>query len=261
MGVRQSSNQIKADCRSPMLPCGCMLRATPLSGGCGGSRGDAELRRSSSRERRVSRMIARARSGSRERIDDRGRKSEERGRRADSTGPRSYIARPSPSPTGSRTPRFDPTAFIQERQRRQREAELKNQRKVRRDMLASPSLVERGRSRSRELGVQLVRTGSGGRGRSLSVESRRSQRSSGSSITELDELAKPLASRGRKVIYNGPSSTRGRHLTKKPMCSTPTRRMRMNDRETSIDTGADLSEIDARLQALQDYMRELDTGH
>lgn len=31
--------------------------------------------------------------------------------------------------------------------------------------------------------------------------------------------------------------------------------------ETSIDTGADLSEIDARLQALQDYMRELDTGH
>ncbi|XP_076129950.1 centrosomal protein CCDC61 isoform X1 [Alosa pseudoharengus] len=236
-------------------------RATPLSGGCGGSQGDVQLCRSSSRERSVSRMIVRARSGSRERIDDRGRRSEERGRRADSTGPRSYIARPSPSPTGSRTPRFDPTAFIQERQRRQREAELKNQRKVRRDMLASPLLVERGRSRSRELGVQLVRTGSGGRGRSLSAESRRSQRSSGSSITELDELAKPLASRGRKVIYNGPSSMRGRHLTKKPMCSTPTRRMRMNDRETSIDTGADLSEIDARLQALQDYMRELDTGH
>jgi len=31
--------------------------------------------------------------------------------------------------------------------------------------------------------------------------------------------------------------------------------------DTSIDTGADLSEIDARLQALQDYMRDLDTGH
>ena len=30
--------------------------------------------------------------------------------------------------------------------------------------------------------------------------------------------------------------------------------------EGSID-GADLSEIDARLQALQDYMRDLDTGH
>lgn len=30
--------------------------------------------------------------------------------------------------------------------------------------------------------------------------------------------------------------------------------------EGSID-GADLSEIDVRLQALQDYMRDLDTGH
>ncbi|XP_063058827.1 centrosomal protein CCDC61 [Engraulis encrasicolus] len=243
----------------------CLLRrgrVTPLSG----SRGDASDiggHRSSSRERNsVSRIVMRARSGSRERMDDgRGRRSEERGRRADSTGPRSYIARNSPSPSGSRAPRFDPTAYIQDRQRRQREADLKNQRKVRRDMLASPSLVERGRSRSRELCPQLVRTGSGGgRGRSLSLESRRSQRSSGSSVTELDELAKPLPTRGRKPIYNGPTTTRGRHLIKKPVCSTPTRRARTNDRETSID-GADLSEIDARLQALQDYMRELDTGH
>lgn len=31
--------------------------------------------------------------------------------------------------------------------------------------------------------------------------------------------------------------------------------------ESSMDTGAELSEIDARLQALQDYMRDLDTGH
>lgn len=30
--------------------------------------------------------------------------------------------------------------------------------------------------------------------------------------------------------------------------------------EFSADTGADLSEIDARLQALQEYMRDLDTG-
>lgn len=30
--------------------------------------------------------------------------------------------------------------------------------------------------------------------------------------------------------------------------------------ESSVDTGADLSEIDARLQALQEYMRDLDTG-
>lgn len=31
--------------------------------------------------------------------------------------------------------------------------------------------------------------------------------------------------------------------------------------ESSVDTGAELSEIDARLQALQEYMRDLDTGH
>lgn len=31
--------------------------------------------------------------------------------------------------------------------------------------------------------------------------------------------------------------------------------------DSSVDTGAELSEIDARLQALQEYMRDLDTGH
>lgn len=31
--------------------------------------------------------------------------------------------------------------------------------------------------------------------------------------------------------------------------------------ESSVDAGAELSEIDARLQALQEYMRDLDTGH
>lgn len=44
---------------------------------------------------------ARARSGSRERAEERVQRSEERGRRADSSGPRRSIPRPSPSPTGS----------------------------------------------------------------------------------------------------------------------------------------------------------------
>lgn len=44
---------------------------------------------------------SRARSGSRERIEDRVHRSEERGRRADSSGPRRSIPRPSPSPTGA----------------------------------------------------------------------------------------------------------------------------------------------------------------
>lgn len=232
-------------------------RATPVMSYRSGLRSDGEVHRSLSRERSLT--CVRARSGSRERMEDRAKRSEERVRRADSSGSRNCIPRPSPSPTGSRAPRFDPTSYIHDRQRRQKEAELKNQRKMRRDMLTSPSLMERGRSRSREPVPQLMRERSAGRGRSVSVESRRSRCSSEGSVAEFEELAKPLNSRGRKLGFNGPSVTRGRHLNKKPMCSTPAQRMRPAD--TSIDTGADLSEIDARLQALQDYMRDLDTGH
>ncbi|XP_040908005.1 centrosomal protein CCDC61 isoform X3 [Toxotes jaculatrix] len=232
---------------------------TPVSGHRG-SRVDGEIYRSLSRERGSGYGTVRVRSGSRERIQDRVQRSEERGRRADSSGPRARIPRPSPSPTGSRVPRFDPTAYIQDRQRRQKEAELKKQRKVRREMLTSPIVPERGRSRSREAYPQMARAGS--RGRSLSVERRGSRNSSESSLVDMDEMAKTLF-RGRKQTYNGPcvasDMSRGGLLTRKPLCSTPTHRMK--DKETSIDTGAELSEIDARLQALQEYMRDLDTGH
>ncbi|XP_060791896.1 centrosomal protein CCDC61 [Neoarius graeffei] len=231
-------------------------RITPVLTGRSGSRGEVDRPRSASRERGLPRAGMRARSGSRERVEDRSRRSEERGRRSGSSGAPNHFSRPSPSPTGSRGPRFDPTAYVQERQRCQKETELKNQRKLRRDMLASPTQKERGRSRSREHVPQLIRRGSAGRCRSTSVESRRSRHSSESSLAEFEDLAKPLYSRGRKLAYIGPAKIRGRHLNKKPMCSTPTQRVK----EFSADTGADLSEIDARLQALQEYMRDLDTG-
>uniref|UniRef100_A0A3B4H2I9 Centrosomal protein CCDC61 n=1 Tax=Pundamilia nyererei TaxID=303518 RepID=A0A3B4H2I9_9CICH len=258
-------------------------RVTPVSGRIS-SRVDGEIYRSLSRERRSGYGTIRARSGSRERTEDRGQRSVERGRRADSSGPRARIPRPSPSPTvinptdkdlylistsvfaGSRVPRFDPTAYIQDRQRRQKEAEIKKlvsslceytQRKVRRDMLASPVLPERGRSRSREAYPQLTRSGS--RGRSLSMERRGSRNSSESSLVDMDEMTKTLY-RGRKQTYNGPNVSRGGLLSRKPLCSTPT--LRVKDKGNfSVDTGAELSEIDARLQALQEYMRDLDTGH
>ncbi|XP_060941627.1 centrosomal protein CCDC61 [Limanda limanda] len=230
-------------------------RVTPVS--CHiSSRVDGEIYRSLSRERGSRYGMVRARSGSRERVYDRVQRSDERGRRADSSGPRACISRPSPSPTGSRVPRFDPTAYIQDRHRRQKEAE-KKQRKVRRDILTSPNMPERGRSRSRDAYPQMVRSGS--RGRSLSVERRGSRNSSESSLVDMDEMSKALF-RGRKQTYNynGPSASRGGLLTRKPRCSTPTQRMK--EKESSIHTGAELSEIDARLQALQDYMRDLDTG-
>ncbi|XP_077360454.1 centrosomal protein CCDC61 isoform X2 [Festucalex cinctus] len=199
----------------------------------------------------------RGRSGSRERRGDRVQRSTERGRRADSTGTRAAVRRPSPSPTGSRAARFDPTAYIQDKQRRLRESELKKQLKVRRDLMISPSLLhERGRSRSREAYPQLSRTGS--RGRSLSIERQGSRNSSESSLVDMEEMTKALL-RGRKQTFNGPSASRGSLIARKPISSTPT--YRMKDKESAIDTGAELSEIDARLQALQEYMRDLDTGH
>ncbi|XP_068187275.1 centrosomal protein CCDC61 isoform X2 [Antennarius striatus] len=236
-------------------------RVTPVSAKIS-SRVDGEVYRSVSRERPRYGNV-RARSGSRERMSDRGKRSEERERRADSashradsSGPYARVPRSSPSPTGARVPRFDPTSYIQDRQRRQKEAELKKQRKVRRDMLTSPILSERGRSRSRE--VYPLTTRSNSRGRSLSVERKGSRNSSESSLVDMEEMTNTLL-RGRKHIYNGPGMSRGGLLIRQQLCSTPSHRTKVKD--NSVDTGAELSEIDARLQALQEYMRDLDTGH
>lgn len=81
-----------------MLICFCS-RVTPTPARIN-SRVDGEIYRSLSRERRTGCGTSRARSGSRERIEDRVQRSEERGRRADSSGPRRSVPRPSPSPTG-----------------------------------------------------------------------------------------------------------------------------------------------------------------
>uniref|UniRef100_H3D2M7 Centrosomal protein CCDC61 n=1 Tax=Tetraodon nigroviridis TaxID=99883 RepID=H3D2M7_TETNG len=247
-------------------------RGTPTSARLS-SRADGEIYRSLSRERRTGYGTSRARSGSRERVEDRVPRSEERGRRAGSSGPRRSIPRPSPSPTGSRVPRFDPTAYIQDRQRRQKEAEIKKQRKLRRDIAASPVFPERGRSRSREAYPQAVRPSS--RGRSLSVERRGSRNSSDSSLVDVEEMTKTLL-RGKMQICNGPSGFNEMVTTgfsdpcssyifeprrRKPLSSTPAYRIKDKGLESSVDAGAELSEIDARLQALQEYMRDLDTGH
>ncbi|XP_061753753.1 centrosomal protein CCDC61 isoform X2 [Nerophis ophidion] len=205
----------------------------------------------------------RGRSGSSEHRGDRVQRSTERGRRADSTGPRAVIRRPSPSPPGSRGPRFDPTAYIQDRQRRLRETEIKKQMKVRRDLTVSPLMSERGRSRSRE-GCPLMRR-PGSRGRSLSMERRASRNSSDGSLVDVEEMTKPLF-RGKKQTFNGQSVSRGGMMTKKPKSSTPTYRMKDKDvmlrhSESSIDMGAENSDIDARLEALEEFMGDLDTGH
>ncbi|MEE6489933.1 hypothetical protein FKM82_015735 [Ascaphus truei] len=178
----------------------------------------------------------RDRSGSRERI---GRSSGE-GRNL------TRQPRLSPSPGGHRPPRFDPTAYV--RDRKQKETELKKVRRV----SGSPVSV-------------------GGRRRSLSVESLRSHRSGHSSGDELEDTSEPLASSGdRRVTAQSrrpfaPSSwnsrnkvPRDRSAGRKRLASTPTNN-RKTGKENLIDPASDLSDIDARLQALQDYMRGLDT--
>ncbi|RXN26982.1 leukemia inhibitory factor receptor-like isoform X2 [Labeo rohita] len=158
-------------------------RATPVMSGRSGLRGDGEVHRSLSREHSLTRVGATLNLIIISVSSDDQFAAACRLKAAGKGGSAFIMA-------WSRVPRFDPTAYIQDRQRRQKEAEMK---------------------------------------------------------------------KGRKLVYNGPPVSRVRHMNKKPMCSTPSQRMRAAD--TSIDTGADLSEIDARLQALQDYMRDLDTGH
>ncbi|XP_041092435.1 centrosomal protein CCDC61-like [Polyodon spathula] len=252
-------------------------RMTPLQrSGSSLSRGgeEGEGRRSVSRERERSRGRADSagpvRSVSRERRERWAGGERERSReRSGSTGPRP--APPRLSPSGTRVPRFDPTAYVKDKEQRQREAERRSQRNVRRDLLATPPSSERGRPRSRETRPLGRRAGSAGRGRSSSTESVRSRRSSASSLAELEELSQPLPSSarlgGRKagrplgsVLWNAPGlPRRGSGGPKKRMSSTPTRKNCSSDKENSFGPGADLSEIDARLQALQEYMRNLDT--
>ncbi|XP_015196377.1 centrosomal protein CCDC61 isoform X2 [Lepisosteus oculatus] len=238
--------------------------------GSGPPRREAEGRRSVSRDRSLGSY-----SGSRERSVGVGERSgsRDRGRRSGSAGTRPFVPRQSPSPAGTRAPRFDPTAYIKGKERRQREAQLKTQRKVQRDMLTTPTSSERGRARSRETRHGSARLGLAARGRGSSVESQRSRQSSASSLADLEDLAKPLPSsagiRSRKktqpplcsVPWNSPGMPPRGAKPKRQMSSTPTRRSRVADKENSFDPGADLSEIDARLQALQDYMRNLETGH
>ncbi|KAM8793983.1 centrosomal protein CCDC61 [Eudromia elegans] len=125
---------------------------------------------------------------------------------------RERIPRHSPSPSRN-PPRFDPTAFVKAKQRRQQEAELRNERRRRPGASWSCS--------------------PGSRGRSSSVESGRSRRSAASSGSEAD-LSEPL---------------------RPPACGTPG----SGKENRPAEPPAELSEIDARLRALQEYMSSLDT--
>ncbi|KAG9478141.1 hypothetical protein GDO78_013252 [Eleutherodactylus coqui] len=162
---------------------------------------------------------------------------------------RSHTRQPrlSPSPVGIRPPRFDPTAYIRDKERRQKEVDVKKCRQV----SSSPSSMR-------------------GQRRSSSVESIQSHRSYQSSADEMDYAEhvrssgerKPSA-RGRKPFTHSSWNSRNsgkkdRLAAKKRLSSTPSYDRKI-EKENHFDPLSDLSDIDARLQALQDYMKNLDT--
>nr|XP_021536750.1 coiled-coil domain-containing protein 61 [Neomonachus schauinslandi] len=218
-----------------------------------------EVRASTSRERSTSRGRGATRSSSRES----GRGGRSRGR----------PARPSPSPTGSRVPRFDPTAFVKAKEKKQREIKMKQQQQ--RNRLGSggsgdgPSI-----SWSRQTRPPAAVSGRGdaanrSRNRSSSVDSFRSRCSSAGSCSELEDFSDSLP-RGVRRPGKPPSPTTwgGSNTQQKP---TPVERSRHQRcltnsggwvpmKEYSSDhQAADMAEIDARLKALQEYMNRLDT--
>ncbi|XP_054938940.1 centrosomal protein CCDC61 isoform X2 [Physeter macrocephalus] len=141
-----------------------------------------EDRASTSRERSTSRGRGAARSSSRE--SDRGGRGQGR------------PARPSPSPTGGRVPRFDPTAFVKAKEKKQRAIKMKQQQQ--RNRLGSGGSGDGpSTSWSRQTRPPAAVTGRGdaanrSRNRSSSVDSFRSRYSSASSCSEFEDFSESL---------------------------------------------------------------------
>ncbi|XP_059522068.1 centrosomal protein CCDC61 isoform X2 [Myotis daubentonii] len=217
-----------------------------------------EDRASSSRERSTSRGRG-ARSSSRES----GRGGRGRGR----------PARTSPSPSGGRLPRFDPTAFVKAKEKKLREIKMKQQQRNRMGSGGSgdgPSISWARQTRPPAAGTGRGDAANRPRNRSSSVDSFRSRCSSASSCSEFEDFSESLSRGIRRHRGKGPSSTTlsGSNTLQK---FTPMERGRRPKhlassggwvpiKEYSSDYQAtDIAEIDARLKALQEYMNRLDT--
>ncbi|XP_061407217.1 centrosomal protein CCDC61 isoform X1 [Lethenteron reissneri] len=223
--------------------------------------------RSRGSERAASGGPGRARGEVRSTSRERERRTASREGRPPVRGP--HLRTPSLSPAAGRVPAFDPTAYVREREQRKKEAELRGSRQRRRELQGTPgsggSSGGRGRPRSRPP--------SGGRAlngqntRSSSLESAHSRRSSAGSGSDAAPFSEPLTSatthrRGGKAVkkssWESPAEPkRGRAERRRQLASTPTA-TQPADTMTYYSQSADLSEIDARLDALQDYMRALE---
>eukprot|EP00076_Gallus_gallus_P013800 XP_015132430.1 coiled-coil domain-containing protein 61 isoform X1 [Gallus gallus] len=142
-------------------------------------------------------------------------------------------------PLGSRPPRFNPTAFVRSREQRRQEAELRRQKLPRGTVSSGDNCRRRGR-------------------RSSSAESLQSRRSAQSSGSEADTCPQ-RRSRG----LGGPSTRSplsASSCNSTSVASHPNRGCKQHGKENlGTEPSATLSEIDARLQALQAYISTLGT--
>ncbi|XP_072130628.1 centrosomal protein CCDC61 isoform X2 [Mobula birostris] len=213
------------------------------------------------RSRQWSGSTSRERSGGQTSFRGRERSSSRESQR----GNRCHVHKLTPSPTGSRQPRFDPTAYVHNKEHKRKEADQRNLRKIHRNMNGLAS-NERGRPKSRNCSrdgsTSRMHAGSRVRTRSSSAENVRGRFSSASSVSDFEDngeagnsrlqrVRKPLAS----ASWTSPNLTR-RKPKQKRLASTPTKSNKMSDKENYLDS-CDLSEIDARLNALQEYMKKL----
>ncbi|XP_010612942.1 coiled-coil domain-containing protein 61 [Fukomys damarensis] len=168
---------------------------------------------------------------------------------------------PAPSSCG-RAPRFDPTAFVKAKEKKQREIKMKQQQ---RNRLGSGGSSHRSSSGKRP-GARAARWAADWAG--SSVDSFRNRCSSASSCSEFEDFSESL-SRGLRCRRRGkppsPTPWSGSNTKSSPRECSSQRRLASSGgwvpiKEYSSDhQAADMAEIDARLKALQEYMNQLDT--
>lgn len=197
------------------------------------------------------------------------RRSDRSSSRESKQGDRCLVPKLTPSPTGIRQHRFDPTAYVHDKKSKQKEADQRNLRKVHRDLNGLTS-DERGRPKSRTCSREgsscRMQEAGRTRARSSSAENLRIRFSSASSASDCEDNGAPAKSRLQRVRKPrrplGSASWTSPNLPpRKPkpkrLASTPTMLNKLkSDKENYLDS-CDLSEIDARLNALQEYMRKL----
>ncbi|XP_033100338.1 coiled-coil domain-containing protein 61-like [Anneissia japonica] len=232
------------------------------------------VRKSLSTQERA-REASRQRSKSRERAFSREprHRSTSRGR----TPSLSSIGSRSPSPAGARVPRFNPTAYIEDKKKKQQETKSKIERRKRFDISGISSLDRRSRSRSRTQRKT-------GNSRTSSVDSRGSRRSS-AGLSDVEYMSDNSQGRSRElqgvlkhgrtpnssywvspnVTYKKSSVGKARRVmstpdpvadhsrVRKPLANKTNKRKTYQD--DYYDRSAEMSDIDARLVALQEFMK------